>query len=189
MDSRNEELLNALLNDETVDMIPQSRAEAYLKACCEKCGCSGLPTPISRNDVLLYALAEKLKGGNYTNLLNRECVLLNERVSSSSEEIVSADGYVTIKNIPITGETVNIRFRGLRYRDDGYLIFSNAEDEFQHFEYSPTFSLDENGDTMISATNNGYSFCHITLSWFFSSSPITSEDIKNSIVTVNEKIG
>lgn len=62
-DSRIEELLEALLNDETVDFQPHSRAEAYLKACCEKCGCTGLPEPLSRNDALLYALAEKIAQG------------------------------------------------------------------------------------------------------------------------------
>lgn len=60
---RNEELLKALLNDETAEIQPVSRAEKYLKACCEKCGCEGLPEPVSRSDELLYELAEKLAHG------------------------------------------------------------------------------------------------------------------------------
>lgn len=61
--SRNEQLLNALLNDEVAEFEPISRAEKYLKACCEKCGCEGLPEPISRIDELLYELAEKIAQG------------------------------------------------------------------------------------------------------------------------------
>lgn len=58
-----EELLNALINGETLDIEPRTRVEAYLKNCCEGCGCDGLPTPITPTDALLYALAEKLAGG------------------------------------------------------------------------------------------------------------------------------
>lgn len=61
--SKNEELLKALLNDETAEIQPVTRAERYLKACCEKCGCEGLPEPVSRSDELLYELAEKLAHG------------------------------------------------------------------------------------------------------------------------------
>ena len=58
-----EKLLIALLNDETIDFTPKTRTEAYLKNCCDACGCEGLPTPITRQDALLYELAEKLAGG------------------------------------------------------------------------------------------------------------------------------
>ena len=66
--SKSEKLLNAILNDDAtpnVEII--SRIDKYLSACCDKCGCEGLPTPITRIDHLLYELAEKLKtttGGN-----------------------------------------------------------------------------------------------------------------------------
>ena len=63
MPSKIEELLETLLNGETIDFEPRSRIEAYLKNCCEGCGCDGLPEPKSRVDALLYALAEKLAGG------------------------------------------------------------------------------------------------------------------------------
>lgn len=56
-------LLTALINGEKVDIKPRSRIEAYLKNCCEGCGCDGLPAPITETDALLYALAEKLAGG------------------------------------------------------------------------------------------------------------------------------
>lgn len=41
---------------------PLSKTELYLKACCEGCGCANLPAPETRNEDLLYQLAEKLAG-------------------------------------------------------------------------------------------------------------------------------
>jgi hypothetical protein len=58
-----ENLLMKLLNGETADIIPQSRVEQYLKNCCDKCGCDGLPTPQTRAEALLYQLSEQLAGG------------------------------------------------------------------------------------------------------------------------------
>lgn len=58
-----ENLLMKLLNGETADIIPQSRLEQYLKNCCDKCGCDGLPTPQTRGEILLYQLAEQLASG------------------------------------------------------------------------------------------------------------------------------
>lgn len=42
---------------------PLSKNELYLSACCEGCGCTGLPEPLTRKEHLLYELAEKLAGG------------------------------------------------------------------------------------------------------------------------------
>lgn len=61
MSSRFEKLLEALVNGETADIVPQSRAEAALKNCIEGCGCDGLPEPQSRSEAYLQALAEKFK--------------------------------------------------------------------------------------------------------------------------------
>lgn len=60
MDSKNEIQLTALLNDDVADVEIISRVDKYLKACCEGCGCEGLPESITRKDHLLYELAEKL---------------------------------------------------------------------------------------------------------------------------------
>lgn len=60
MSSRNEEQLIALLNDTVADVEIISRVDKYLQACCDGCGCEGLPTPITRKDELLYQLAAKL---------------------------------------------------------------------------------------------------------------------------------
>lgn len=67
MSSRYEELLQALLNGETADIVPRSRLEATLKNCIEGCGCDGLPEPQSRSEAYLQALAEKMKGGGGGN--------------------------------------------------------------------------------------------------------------------------
>lgn len=66
MESNIEEMLEALLNGETTDIVAQTRIEKYLKACCEKCGCGGLPVPESRVDSLLYALADEMAHGDIT---------------------------------------------------------------------------------------------------------------------------
>lgn len=61
--SNEERLLKALLNGvppDNVEII--SRVDKYLSACCEKCGCDGLPEPVTRIDHLLYDLAARLKG-------------------------------------------------------------------------------------------------------------------------------
>lgn len=55
-----EQMLVALINGETINIYPQSRVEKYLLNCIEECGCENLPEPISRIDVLLYTLAEKI---------------------------------------------------------------------------------------------------------------------------------
>lgn len=60
---RFEKLLIALLNGDSTDIVPRKRMEQYLKACCDKVDCSGLPEPRKRAEFLLYQLAEQLAGG------------------------------------------------------------------------------------------------------------------------------
>lgn len=65
--NRNEELIQAILDgDSLIDFEPLSNTEAYLKACINKTGTEGLPTPLSRTDVLLLALADVLAEGTPT---------------------------------------------------------------------------------------------------------------------------
>lgn len=47
-------------NEPNIEATPETRIEKYLHACCEGCGCAGLPEPETRIDDLLYQLAEKL---------------------------------------------------------------------------------------------------------------------------------
>lgn len=59
--SRNEQLLEALLNGETADIVPQSRNEAYLKAMIE--GNTEVAEPRSRIEAYLCALARNGSSG------------------------------------------------------------------------------------------------------------------------------
>lgn len=61
--SNEEELLQAILDGETVTIDPQSRMEAYLKAIANNSGVTGLPDPQSRSDELMYQIAEQGRGG------------------------------------------------------------------------------------------------------------------------------
>ena len=61
--SRMEALLQALIDGETTDIVPNSRAEACLLNCIEGKGDEGLPEPKSELEAYLTALAVKLKEG------------------------------------------------------------------------------------------------------------------------------
>ena len=189
MSSKNEELLQSILDGTPTDCKPQSRAEAYLKACCNCSGSDGLPAPQSRNDALLYQLADELSGGgSYTNLLRTESVLLNTRMSASSDDFVTDNGFITIKNIAINAGNKSIRFRGLQRLNEGYLVLSHNADEVFQMLYNPALSEDGNGDSVISFNNPDYEYCHIALSYFDEKTQITASDIQNCIVTLNEEI-
>lgn len=58
--SKIENLLEDLINGRTSEIEPKTRVEAYLKACCERCGCGSVPTPITRIDSLLYRLTDEM---------------------------------------------------------------------------------------------------------------------------------
>ena len=60
--SRIEELLQAIINGDTANIKPRSRAEEYLVACACK-ECDNLPTPKSRLDALYYQLATVIAEG------------------------------------------------------------------------------------------------------------------------------
>lgn len=99
--SREEELLTALLDGETVETFtPRSRFEHYLKCCINKSGVENCPKPISRADVLLYALACKMCGvevGGGTEQMNGEF--------EYSENLT--DGEVTSYSIKGIGSVTN----------------------------------------------------------------------------------
>lgn len=60
------ELLTTLISGEGIEALePSSRLEAYLKNCYLACGCDGLPEPVTKADVLLYALVEKVASGTH----------------------------------------------------------------------------------------------------------------------------
>ena len=55
-----EKLLNALINGETVDIIPQTNIEHFLKECVDRVVCEDCPKPVSRIDNLLILLRDRL---------------------------------------------------------------------------------------------------------------------------------
>ena len=91
--SREEELLQAILDGNTVDFTPRSRVEQFLKNCVEGCGCDGLPTPRCRSEVLLYALAEKMAGGNGSSGGSSNKLV----VGFNSESVVDSTGNVVLQ--------------------------------------------------------------------------------------------
>lgn len=136
MPSNFEKLLQALLNGETVDIQPHSRMEAYLKNCCEGCGCDGLPEPVTRADALLYALAEKLAGGGTSEQGNLYKAPANEiaiwqsanfdnattvgDTGLSVMSMVSENGYA-LENSTDGGKVLRVHNP---QKDKGYMTFS-----------------------------------------------------------------
>lgn len=95
--SRNEELLRAILNGETLaDFTPKSRVEEYLKACINKSGVENLPTPISRIDALLYELAGVLSQGG-TVVANKLVNIINAFGSATSLTAEDLAGVTAIR--------------------------------------------------------------------------------------------
>lgn len=84
--SRVEQMLIALLNDSSTDLIPKSRIEEYLDNCVDGDGTEGLPPPQSRVGILLYQLAEKLKGGVVVDDVAGQTYLL---VDESGNEVLA----------------------------------------------------------------------------------------------------
>lgn len=87
MMSRVEQMLMALLNDSSSDLIPKSRIEEYLDNCVDGDGTEGLPPPKSRVGILLYQLAEKLKGGVVVGDAEGQTYLL---LDESGNEVLAA---------------------------------------------------------------------------------------------------
>ena len=70
-----ERLLTAVLNDDPIsveDIIPQSNIEHFLKECVDGVDCGHCPAPISRVDILLEALRDKLISGGGSGKTEQE---------------------------------------------------------------------------------------------------------------------
>lgn len=89
--SRNEEILQAILNDELLsNFTPESRVEAYLKACLNKTGTADLPTPESRIDHLLYELVEVMSNGTTPTISNIAKVIDKSITTLTAEDLAGA---------------------------------------------------------------------------------------------------
>lgn len=135
--SRVEQMLIALLNDSSTDLIPKSRIEEYLDNCVDGDGTEGLPPPQSRVGVLLYQLAEKLKGGvvvddaaGQTYLLVDEsgkevlAVLVDEDVNLTATEDDIREGTTAVTG---TGVTTGIKVIPSYHTTEGVKVIRAGE--------------------------------------------------------------
>lgn len=83
-----EKMLSALVNGEELEVVPRSRKELFLKNCVEGRGADGLPTPRSRVEVLLYALAQKMAGADNSTLV--------KLIDGTIENLVIPEGVTSV---------------------------------------------------------------------------------------------
>ena len=78
MSSEYQELLEKLLNSDTTDVIPQSRAEYIMLTAINSLGIDTLPEPDSRMEAYLMALITKLENSGSVEALEAlsECGIL-----------------------------------------------------------------------------------------------------------------
>lgn len=156
--SRNEELLQALINDSTVDIKPQSRAEAYLKACCNCEGTDCLPVPISRNDVLLYELAEKISEES-AKTVSGNTIYINNAAAGTAKVSVSENCDIDVRNKNVFNATY-IGNPSELYNPivRGYISLNQGD------EFTISFDTENTGVQCYINTNSGFSesyfFCN-----------------------------
>lgn len=120
MSSRYEELLQALLNGETANIVPRSRVEAALKNCIEGCGCDGLTEPKSRIEAYLQALAEKIKSGESGGEEDDSPLCMVVVVNNSTDPIE-----VNTKQLALNGELVDFTEMAQGYGE--YTMFYDVQ--------------------------------------------------------------
>lgn len=98
MSSRNEELLEALLNGEASDIVPRSRNEELLLASLNGEAPSG--TPQSRMEAMLYAVAEKGLGDGSGVVIKNQPLTVTENGTYRHATGYTGLGTVTV-NVPI----------------------------------------------------------------------------------------
>lgn len=156
--SRNEELLQALIDGSTVDFEPQSRAEAYLKACCNCEGTDCLPVPISRNDALLFKLAENISEER-TNTVSGNTIYINNAAGGTAKITASENCDIDVRNKNVFNATYIGNPSGL-YNPivRGYISLNQGD------EYTISFDTENTGVQCYINTNSGFSesyfFCN-----------------------------
>lgn len=98
MSSRNEELLEAILNGEAASIVPQSRNEELLLAALNGEAPSG--TPQSRMEALLYAVAENGLGDGSGVTIKNQPKTITENGTYTHDSGYTGLGAVTV-NVPI----------------------------------------------------------------------------------------
>lgn len=85
------EMLEAILNGETVDIEPKTKTQAYLKACCNREGCEDLPNPKTKKGALLHRLAREMKnggGGGLTALWSYDYNEASGEAATTTEAVI-----------------------------------------------------------------------------------------------------
>lgn len=96
MASNVEELLKALINDENIDLVPQTNIEHFLKECTDRVDCGNCPEPKSRVDILLIQLRDKLISGDSGG---------SSKVEQQKSVNITSNG--TTEVLPDTGKTLS----------------------------------------------------------------------------------
>ena len=96
MSSEYQELLEKLLNSDTTDVIPQSRAEYIMLTAINSLGIDTLPEPNSRMEAYLMALITKMSEGGSTSQTQSDW---NQNDSTQPDYVKNKTHYYSVKEI------------------------------------------------------------------------------------------
>ena len=96
MNSEYQELLEKLLNSDTTDVIPQSRAEYIMLTAINSLGIDTLPEPNSRMEAYLMALITKMGEGGSTSQTQSDW---NQNDSTQPDYVKNKTHYYSVKEI------------------------------------------------------------------------------------------
>ena len=96
MSSEYQELLEKLLNSDTTDVIPQSRAEYIMLTAINSLGIDTLPEPDSRMEAYLMALITKMGEGGSASQTQSDW---NQNDSTSADYVKNRTHYYSVKEI------------------------------------------------------------------------------------------
>lgn len=135
--SREEELLTALLNGQTLEnFTPLSRFEHYLKCAINNIGLEDCPKPISRADILLYELAEKvISGGGGGSSSTAIIVKFFNEGELHNEEAVVTGNEIPLPESPTKESTAQYVYTFLGWSLDGTNVVEVATAGTENLTY------------------------------------------------------
>lgn len=149
-ESRNEELLQDIIDESGTEMKPQSRVETILKAIIDGTDSSELPKAQSRNEALLLEVLDKINEGGSDVDVEPLSVDANGTYTAPSGTAYSP---VTV-NVP-TGGGGSVPAKEVNFRDyDGTVVYSYTPAEFAALSAMPA-NPDHSGDE-IPLTSQGW---------------------------------
>ena len=154
--SREEELLIALLNDEpdpVADMEPRSNVEHYLKECIELVSCGNCPEPKSRVDILLRSLRDELislrsEQDKYKNMVKQ--IIEGTITEIAQDDIIGVTklkDYIFdgngLKTIDIPDTVTSIGASALRYGKFETLVIPESVTELGYMSIAYCYNLND----------------------------------------------